>query len=126
MLALLEIPSFLMKNWKLILAAIAAGVFAVFVYSWDHRGQQVAVLGAQNVVLKTDIEVLNKRVEMMQEAQKIAAARSLVIEHDAIQFNRIIEEAIRAPEKDDAPIAPVLRHGIDSLGKLLHPDSRSR
>jgi hypothetical protein len=126
MLALLEIPSFLMKNWKLILAAIAAGVFAVFVYSWDHRGQQVAVLGAQNIVLKTDIEVLNKQVEMMQEAQKIAAARAIVIEHDATQFNQIIEEASRAPEKDDAQIAPVLRRGLDSLGKLLQPDTGPR
>lgn len=121
MLALMALPSFLFNNWKLIVAGIAATAMAIFVYSWDHRGQQVAILGAQNAVLQSNIKVMNKRADLMRSALTTAADRMVVVEHDAVQFNQITEEAARAPETDNAPIAPVLRHGLDSLVKLLQP-----
>lgn len=120
----LAIPEFLMNNWKLLVAIVFAAVLVAFVWSWDHRGKEAAILEQQNAVLIDDIGVLEKQALLMREAMHNAALRATEQQHDSDSFNRISEEAYHAPKTDDAPIAPVLRRGLDSLGKLLQHSGR--
>lgn len=121
----LAIGGFLAKNWKLLLIAASAIAIGLFVWSWDHRGKEAAILAQQNAVLQGNVNVLDQEAQQSRQADKEAAAHIAAAAQSKARYDHIAEEALREDSKNDASIAPVLRDALRSLGSLRGaPSSR--
>lgn len=113
------VPSFLISNWKIILAVLGAGALAFFVYKWDNSIKVAAQLQMTNQILKDNATILEAEKEKLQDAMKEAAVTAAKNTQDATEVTSIITESKNAKVSDNGPVAPVLAHGLVRVGKLL-------
>lgn len=110
--------------WKLILAGLLALTLAVFIWSWHARGVAIGVLEMNVATLQADLVVAHQTAQLAQDAQDALVVRLAARQAAATTFNTLSQEALHAPSKSDAPLAPVLRDALSGLGKLRQPASR--
>lgn len=116
----------LLKNWKLILGALAAlviiGACAFFVISYQHRGETIAKLSTQVADLQTQVETEKEKAVLVAAAQKVLVERLNQSTNRKIETSRITETARHAPPESNGAIAPVMRDTLASLRRLRAPE----
>jgi len=117
---------FIAKNWKIALYIAAAIAVVLFIWAWDAKIKEAAVLQQQNAILKGNIAVLHQEAQLTDQANAAALARLAAAARQNIKIDRIAQEAIHAPSKDDGPLAPVLGNALSELGSLQRDPTSAR
>ena len=90
-------------------AAVIVAAVAIAWHSYAARGREIARLEAEVAAYQEAARALDVRARLLTDQLDAATtARRAATE-------TLREEIRRAPESDDAPVAPVLRRALDGL-----------
>jgi hypothetical protein len=117
---------FITKNWKLMLGIVAAIAFVLFVWAWDAKIKEAAILQQQNAILQGNITVLHQEADLSNQAHATAEARLAAAAQANLKIDRIAQEAAHARSQDDGPLAAVLSNTLSLLGSLQRDATPAR
>lgn len=103
---------------KAILVTILAAMVGLFVWSWDARGRKVAELRQEIATMKDQLVVERANTAIAHAGTETIIERNAERNPVANQVAAITEGAKNANPTTDAPLSPVLRNALASIGAL--------
>ena len=107
---------FFFKHWRLILSGIGAAVLAIYIGIINARAENLATrLSETQAELSTTKDNLKALTELSNAVSEAVLKNQALERENHVKQTNARDQVIRAPQADDAPVAPVLRRAFDSL-----------